>query len=51
MSDGGDKEAQRKSRGVFGEQALFGIFQGGGELDLREHSLEQIVEIDFDGCR
>ena len=43
------KEAQRKSRGVFGEQALFGIFQGGGELDLREHSLEQIVEIDFDG--
>ena len=43
------KEARTKSRGVFGEQALFGIFQGGGELDLREQSLEQIVEIDFDG--
>ena len=43
------KEARTKSSGVFGEQALFGIFQGGGELDLREQSLEQIVEIDFDG--
>jgi queuine tRNA-ribosyltransferase len=43
------KETRTKSSGVFGEQALFGIFQGGGELDLREQSLEQIVEIDFDG--
>ena len=43
------KEAQVKTNGISGEQALFGIFQGGGELDLREQSLEQIVEIDFDG--
>ena len=43
------KEARSKANGVFEEQALFGIFQGGGELDLREQSLEQIVEIDFDG--
>ena len=43
------KDARRMSRGVFGEQSLFGIFQGGSELDLREQSLEQIVEIDFDG--
>ena len=43
------KEARTKASGVFGEQALFGIFQGGGELDLREQSLEQIVEIGFDG--
>ena len=30
-------------------QTLFGIFQGGCELDLREQSLEQIVNIGFDG--
>ena len=35
--------------GVSGEQALFGIVQGGGELDLREQSLEQMLEIGFDG--
>ena len=31
------------------KQALFGIFQGGCELDLREKSLDQIVNIGFDG--
>jgi len=31
------------------QQALFGILQGGCELDLREQSLEQIVQIGFDG--
>ena len=34
---------------MFKEQALFGIIQGGHELDLREQSMNQIVEIGFDG--
>ena len=37
------KEAQKT------DQALFGIVQGGGELDLRHQSLEQMTEIGFDG--
>ena len=32
-----------------GKQALFGIFQGAGHLDLRKESLEKTVEIGFDG--
>ena len=32
-----------------GEQALFGIFQGAGHLDLRRESLERTVEVGFDG--
>ncbi len=32
-----------------GEQALFGIIQGAGHFDLRDKSLEQTVEIGFDG--
>jgi queuine tRNA-ribosyltransferase len=32
-----------------GAQALFGIVQGAGHLDLRRQSLEQTVEIGFDG--
>ncbi|HET8781370.1 MAG TPA: tRNA guanosine(34) transglycosylase Tgt [Pyrinomonadaceae bacterium] len=32
-----------------GAQALFGIIQGAGHLDLRRQSLEQTVEIGFDG--
>jgi len=34
---------------VSGEQALFGIIQGGGHLDLRRESLDRTVEIGFDG--
>lgn len=34
---------------VSGRQALFGIVQGAGHLDLRRRSLEQTVEIGFDG--
>ena len=37
------KEAQKT------DQALFGIVQGGGELDLRRQSLEQMTEIGLDG--
>lgn len=32
-----------------GEQALFGIIQGAGHLDLRDESLKRTVEIGFDG--
>jgi queuine tRNA-ribosyltransferase len=32
-----------------GHQALFGIVQGAGHLDLRRQSLERTVEIGFDG--
>ena len=32
-----------------GNQALFGIIQGAGHLDLREESLSRTVEIGFDG--
>ena len=35
--------------GLTGGQALFGIIQGASHLDLRRISLEQIVEIGFDG--
>ncbi len=32
-----------------GKQALFGIIQGAGHLDLRQESLDRTVEIGFDG--
>ncbi|HQU92952.1 MAG TPA: tRNA guanosine(34) transglycosylase Tgt [Pyrinomonadaceae bacterium] len=32
-----------------GKQALFGIIQGAGHLDLRDESLERTAEIGFDG--
>jgi queuine tRNA-ribosyltransferase len=35
--------------GLSGAQALFGIVQGAGHRDLRQNSLEQTVEIGFDG--
>jgi len=43
------KDASSQGSGVSGKQALFGIVQGGGELNLREQSLEQMVNIGFDG--
>ena len=39
----------RDKEGLSGEQALFGIIQGAGHLDLRRESLERTVEIGFDG--
>ena len=38
-----------ESRTVNGCQALFGIVQGAGHIDLRDESLERTVEIGFDG--
>src|SRR5687767_4280940 len=37
------------AEGVTGGQALFGIVQGASHMDLRRQSLEQTVEIGFDG--
>lgn len=38
-----------QAEGLSGNQALFGIVQGAGHLDLRRISLEQTVDIGFDG--
>lgn len=38
-----------EASGLSGAQALFGIVQGAGHLDLRRNSLEQTVNIGFDG--
>ena len=38
-----------RDNGLSGRQALFGIVQGASHLDLRRRSLEQTVEIGFDG--
>lgn len=35
--------------GLSGNQALFGIVQGAGHLDLRRESLDRTVEVGFDG--
>jgi queuine tRNA-ribosyltransferase len=45
-ADSGRKEM---TDSLSGRQALFGIVQGAGHLDLRRRSLEQTVEIGFDG--
>ncbi|HKR02309.1 MAG TPA: tRNA guanosine(34) transglycosylase Tgt [Pyrinomonadaceae bacterium] len=38
-----------EGKSLSGAQALFGIVQGAGHLDLRRESLERTVEIGFDG--
>jgi len=45
----GEDTARVETSLVSGRQALFGIVQGAGHLDLRRRSLEQTVEIGFDG--
>jgi len=37
------------AEGLNGQQALFGIVQGAGHLNLRRESLNQMLEIGFDG--
>ena len=44
-----DDEEPPKGGTQNGKQALFGIIQGAGHLDLRQESLERTVEIGFDG--
>jgi len=48
QSEGADT-GHREVEGLSGSQALFGIVQGAGHLDLRRISLEQTVNIGFDG--
>jgi queuine tRNA-ribosyltransferase len=48
QQDGSDS-GRVEREGVSGAQALFGIVQGAGHLDLRRLSLEQTVEVGFDG--
>src|ERR1051325_11611301 len=48
QSEGGDT-GQIESEGLSGAQALFGIVQGAGHLDLRRNSLEKTIDTGFDG--
>ena len=48
QADGADT-GRVEAEGLSGAQALFGIVQGASHLDLRRKSLEQTVEIGFDG--
>jgi queuine tRNA-ribosyltransferase len=45
----GKDSGRLKVDGLSGNQALFGIVQGAGHLDLRRESLNQMLEIGFDG--
>ncbi len=46
---GADTGRVEEAEGLSGAQALFGIVQGAGYVDLRRKSLEHTVEIGFDG--
>ena len=48
QNDGADA-GRIEDEQLSGAQALFGIIQGASHLDLRRHSLEQTVNIGFDG--
>ncbi|HJT67681.1 MAG TPA: tRNA guanosine(34) transglycosylase Tgt [Pyrinomonadaceae bacterium] len=45
----GLSDSEAADNRLSGRQALFGIVQGAGHMDLRRRSLEQTVEIGFDG--
>jgi queuine tRNA-ribosyltransferase len=42
-------EGGTQSASLNGKQALFGIIQGAGHLDLRKESLDRTIEVGFDG--
>ena len=48
-ADTGFLERAAETNNLSGRQALFGIVQGAGHLELRRESLEKTVEIGFDG--
>ena len=48
QNDGADT-GHVEVEGLSGSQALFGIIQGASHLDLRRNSLEQTINIGFDG--
>ena len=49
LPGGEGQSAESQINNLRYQQALFGIVQGAGHLDLRRESLERTVEIDFDG--
>ena len=49
ISSASEPPAHAGGSALSGNQALFGIVQGAGHLDLRNESLERTVEIGFDG--
>lgn len=49
QNDGSDTARLESSSNLSGTQALFGIIQGAGHLELRTESLGRTVEIGFDG--
>jgi queuine tRNA-ribosyltransferase len=49
QNEDADRGRTASTEELSGRQALFGIVQGAGHLDLRRRSLEQTVEIGFDG--
>ena len=49
LQAGGADSGRLEAENLSGAQALFGIIQGAGHLDLRRNSLEQTVKIGFDG--
>src|ERR1051326_2386085 len=49
QSEGADTGRIEEAGDLSGRQALFGIIQGASHPDLRRRSLEQTVEIGFDG--
>jgi len=49
QDEGRDAAFVNEVDGISGRQALFGIIQGAGHLDLRSESLARTVDIGFDG--
>ncbi|HEX8136929.1 MAG TPA: tRNA guanosine(34) transglycosylase Tgt [Pyrinomonadaceae bacterium] len=49
QKEGMDTGRRAPAEGLSGEQALFGIVQGAGHMDLRRESLRRTVETGFDG--
>ena len=49
LQTNGSDSGRVTAEGLSGAQALFGIVQGAGHLDLRNESLARTVEVGFDG--
>ncbi len=49
LQENGEDTGFLEAENLSGKQALFGIIQGAGHLDLRRESLDKTVEIGFDG--
>jgi len=49
QSEGLDTGRMEATNSISGDQAIFGIVQGGAHLDLRSESLRHTIDIGFDG--